>query len=144
MSKINYKGKELSINEARGLFMTQLEQIKAPAEVKELAELVVKKQGGGSGGRRADSKQNVFRQLIIAEKRLSEDKVWATFKWGKHEALSAAWGFRKKGEPKDFLWIKYQKDEKGVGYYVLVGQGPNAPEGFEVKKAAKKEEADAK
>ena len=128
-NKINFKNKEYSINEAREMFMKMIEGAKP--EVKELAELVVKKQGVGSGaGRQVNSKTNIFRQLILADKKVSEDKIWTTFKWGKHEALSSAWGFRKKGEPKDFLWINFERDDKGIGNYVLKGQGPEAPKSF--------------
>ena len=77
-----------------------------------------------------NSKSNLFRELILAEKSVTEDDVWSKFKWGKHEALSTCWGFRKKGNAEDYLWVQFERTEDGIGSYVLKGQGAEQPAEF--------------
>jgi len=130
----------MTFTEKRAYFFELLEgNLKANAakdEIMELAGEVVKKGTAGTRGPKKDSKVGIFRQLILDSETQSvtEDQVWATLRWGKHEAQSAAWAFRKKASsPEDILWVQFETSEDGIGSYVLKGQGADCPEDFVVR-----------
>ena len=129
--------KKESFNEKRAKFFELLQaNLKANDQkqmILDLAEEVCKKAArGGKGGTRKDSKINRFKEAMIANGEMTEDQVWAEFKWGQHEALSAAWNLREKpANAEDKVWI--QTEVRGEGdeaqkFYVLRGVGADKPE----------------
>ena len=89
-----------------------------------------------SGGRKVASKTSLFRAELLEKGSMTEDEIWTTYKWGKHETLSTAWGFRKKGDPEDFIYVDFNRVD-GVGIYSVVGTGPVEPEGYSTRNKKK-------
>ena len=136
----NFSEKRVQLVE---LLEENLKNNSAKDEILALAQEVMKKGTGGAKGPKKDSKVGIFKQMLLdaVDGMVSEDDVWKTLKWGKHEAQSAAWGFRKKAaDPEDILWIQFETDEESNGNYVLKGSGPDCPEGFVVRERKAKVE----
>ena len=131
---IEVNGQELSLKEIKEQILGNLEDTVTSDEMKNLIKAVIKV---SAPKRKVESKTSIFRQLLLEKGSLTEDEIWTQFKWGKHEALSTAWGFRKKGNPEDFIYVDFNRDAEGVGIYSVVGTGPTPPEGYETRKKKK-------
>lgn len=129
-----FNGKELTKKEAVEVAIASLKAAKVQEPIIGLVQSLTAT--GVGGGRRVDSATSTFTKMLTEKKKVHEDEMWKLLKWGRRECLNASWGLRKKGDPKDFIYIKFERDEKGEGFYVLKGSGPKAPEGFETKKKA--------
>lgn len=126
-------GEELTAREIKAKILEQLPEITTDEAFTAMIQAVIKVSVRASG-RKAESKTSLFRTMIEERGTMTEDEIWASFKWGKHEVLSACWSFRKKGNPEDFIYVEFSRNEEGTGVYTLVGKGPEAPEGFGQKK----------
>ena len=118
--------KELTVQEIKKEILSRLPEITTDETFTNLVNAIITV-SQKSSGRRAESKSNVLRNMFVENAKITEDEIWAALKWGKHEVLSACWGFRKKGAPEDFLYISFDTSDRT---YNLVGCGPEAPEGY--------------
>lgn len=132
-------GKEMTMAEVKKEILAQLPAVTDDAEFIALINAVIKVSEGGTR-KSTGSKTQIFRDMIVEKGSLTEDEIWNLFKWGKHETLSTAWGFRKKGNPEDFVYIAFNRSADGVGTYSVVGTGPTPPAGYEKKAKAKDDE----
>ena len=135
---ITVNGMEMTQAEIKKAILAQLPTITKDEEFIALVNAVIKV-SEGVGRKSVNSKTQVFRDMMIEKGSMTEDEIWNLFKWGKHETLSTAWGFRKKGNPEDYVYIAFNRSEDGVGTYSVVGTGPVAPEGYAQKSKAKSE-----
>ena len=95
------------LNDIKKEILANLETVTTDESFINLVKAAVRVAGSSGAGRRSDSKSSMFRSMMVEKGSLTEDEIWGAFKWGKHETLSAAWGFRKKGSPEDFLYISF-------------------------------------
>ena len=143
-------GVETSIKDIKVAILAQLPENSKDEVFTEMVKAVISVAGPK---RQVVSKTSMLRDMFIEKVILTEDEIWKDFKWGKHETLSTCWALRggktqEKGNPEEYIYVSfirvnetnqvdYPDYEIGSGLYVMVGQGPIAPEGYGVKKVKK-------
>lgn len=138
MSKmLNINGDEISVVDAKTLILAQLDENSKSDEFKALVQAIVRVAGPK---RSATSKTSLFRAELVKKQSMTEDEIWSTYRWGKHETLSTCWGFRKKGNPDEFIYVDFNRDINGIGTYSIVGTGAIEPDGYSTRNKKKKEE----
>lgn len=149
---INGEEVEMETKEIKKQILELLEDNSSDENFTNLVQAIVKV-STRFAGRKVESKTSTFRAKLVEAGSLTEDEIWNDFKWGKHEVLSVCWGFRKKGNPEDFIYIAfirvneknkedYPSFELGTGIYSVVGTGAEAPEGYETRNKKKVENSD--
>ena len=105
----------------------------APVEIVDALKLVGKREKGAKvyvGG----VKHNLTKELLLGffpsgiGTTVSEDTVWANAKLGRAEMRKKILLAIKKAEPADRVWVSFDRE---AAQYILVGTGPEAPEGWE-------------